>query len=491
MIYRFSCVLFVVLSLLGRVRAYDTFTRPPPAYLGWGSVDEDKFGGASNSGNGNFKLGCNVIVKSSVPFSWRYPGYTSAYSRAAGTYVFKSWDPANGYFGVCAIASWAGLTSASPRVRAAITPPSPYVIEYLIGGVWRTVSVDPPYLAGVVVAYDAGASFTSNQAKQAADVVITLSGGEPVVENPNVAPPDPPLLHEEMGLLLWNKTGSPQDVDINGQKIHLEPGLNNIRYDGPVDASGLPAALPAEMAGSLLTLDDGKKYFQAELVQNTEGGMGWNNPDLRARVLNSGNGSDQGPTILFQTAAQEAAGSGGLITTLPGGPAPSASNTTSLGDSGAVLSNPTQPKPAPGAAGAVTLGGSIPGGSSVASVASSSGGGVSTTAAASDFLSSAPPALSSLDAAKNSLSGSGDSLKSGVTGITDAIKGFGIGKFWSGDSGTLSGGDASWLRWEFEIPHVGTVAPQIPLEWLAFVRSALLWAGRIWFVLGVIRLLMR
>lgn len=86
----------------------------------------------------------------------------------------------------------------------------------------------------------------------------------------------------ELLLMLLNNTGIPRLIKWGTMEMLLSPGSNLIRYDGEVDANGMPLVAPSDFTGVIVTGADGSKTLVANLDEGVEGGVKWGLPPLKA-----------------------------------------------------------------------------------------------------------------------------------------------------------------------------------------------------------------
>jgi len=171
---------------------------------------------------------------------------------------------------------------------------------------------------------------------------------------------DPPLEladRKELMLLLNNETGVPQTIMWGDKPMTLQPGVNAIRYDGPIDSNGMPLVAPSDFQGTYFdgggnispsAVPLGSPYVYGRLgFHSSDEGIAWQSPPPMTTANQAPPGvpwmevispqrSNSGPTVIFH-----AADGSRTITTLPAGGG-GASNTSG---GGAVLSNPLAPAP--------------------------------------------------------------------------------------------------------------------------------------------------
>ncbi len=177
-------------------------------------------------------------------------------------------------------------------------------------------------------------------------ITYTWDGNAFTVQNPN-SPTAP--LRKELMLLLMNNTGLPQLVRWGDRMLTLLPGMNQIRYDGPVDNTGMPTVRPSDFQGTSVTSPAGHTLLAASLEKGIDNSVGWGappkvpptSPTLSPKVDQYEIAVAPTPTTAGTLVIRHASGVISLIG-MPPTAAPTPSNTT--GPS-AVLSNPTAPKP--------------------------------------------------------------------------------------------------------------------------------------------------
>jgi hypothetical protein len=188
-------------------------------------------------------------------------------------------------------------------------------------------------------------------------VQITIgAGGSVTVFSDFAADDSPPSeMREELILALNNTTGFPQKMFWGDKLLNLEPGINQIRYDGAIDQStGMPSVQPFGFTGVRLPSPEigGNDQILGTLSFHPSGeGVYWapapvfvppsfsppaNSPWVE---IVSPATSTSGATVI-----QHAADGSRTITTLPLLAGSSGGSTTTSGG-GAVLSNPLQAPP--------------------------------------------------------------------------------------------------------------------------------------------------
>lgn len=165
--------------------------------------------------------------------------------------------------------------------------------------------------------------------------------------------PPPPPPHDELTLMLNNDTGVPKNIMWGDKMITLQPGINAIRYDGPIDSvTGFPTVGPSDLAGRLVTGPDGRAFFAATLSPSglDSGEVRWSSPPPEPYSLPPAQQNPQAPRVEIIATGNATQGNTVIIhnpdgtrtiTTLPVLQPPFPPQTS--GGSVATLTNPTLP----------------------------------------------------------------------------------------------------------------------------------------------------
>jgi len=214
----------------------------------------------------------------------------------------------------------------------------------------KTASYTLPSFTGTYK-YGSG-SPSPNTWTQVGTISISLPGtaeGEAIVTNPNVvAPPS----SGQVMLRFNNSTGATQTIPWGSGTLTLAPGMNNIRYDGPINADGFPLDVPSDFTGTL-NIADGKSELFANLQfatgTATDGGRMWGPPPVidgpptatsdSYEWINRPTATQPGTLVITRTD-----GTRQIIGYPATGPTPQIG--TSVATAGtSILSNPTSPAP--------------------------------------------------------------------------------------------------------------------------------------------------
>jgi hypothetical protein len=135
-------------------------------------------------------------------------------------------------------------------------------------GVQGSITVDLPSGSSTATRVSGAATGTIQYHEVEAQYVDFGDGTKPPVTGPP---------RRELYLALMNSGLVPVLINWGSKMLELKPGLNVLRYDGPVNpTTGLPSVSPTDFKGTVLDAG-GKSYVVGELVSNGSGGVKWAN----------------------------------------------------------------------------------------------------------------------------------------------------------------------------------------------------------------------
>jgi hypothetical protein len=372
--------------------------------------------------------------------------------------------------------AWTGLSPSSGAVSFTAGPGSPFLVEWSVAndGTADGSAIFPTGPASGSVTYLA--NDTSTHLLDVGAGIINISAtGAISSEDPLAVPEKGDVL-----LLLNNTTGQPQTVTIQGQEVELLPGMNTVRYQGPVDPiTGFPTegGLP-NIPYIGITGQDGVKYAMADYKVNFGSEIGdyynWSGGNTSATVSGT---SVTGAMLTIP-------GQNGQPTTLIGLPPVSPQPMTNTSATTPTISNPnTTPPTSPPSSGTTsgTVSGSgsgtgtSSGGASVAAAGTAGEGGFYNAPGLGDVLGEGQGIANEL---KNTIGGVGDSLK-GKTW-----------KWWNISEAGL-GSDSSWLDTQVVIAGTSFKLVNIDHDWLSWIRQFLVLGIKVTFVFMVIKLFLK
>jgi hypothetical protein len=323
------------------------------------------------------------------------------------------------------------------------------------------------------------------------------------VTDPAPLPPETKDM-KEMFLQLYNGLGEATTLKMGGVDLTLQPGWNTFRYRGATDANGYPTASGIPAGLTVVTGSDGTQYVIGGISPGIEYGdpKWWNYPG--ASVV--GNGVD-GPSLVVPGGYGPGSGPLGSnsyvpLPPLPPRPPPSSEPIVVGQDPPTWFGPPSAPTPSgpiSGGSGGSSSGGSSGGssGSGGASTGGSTGG--ESTGNGNTVGGVTGPGEGEGAGGYYNAPGSGDVVAEGLAigkglqttgeGIVSGLKARNW-KWWSIAEPSI-GQDTSWLDTQVTINGTSFKLINMDRDWLSWLRSLLLWAVKVMFVLAVIRLFMK
>jgi hypothetical protein len=475
------------------------------------------------------KASSTVPLTFSVVNNGIYTAYLDYHSSATGTFKSISCPPGkttvqtvykdtfNSPSSFWRPFSWAGLTAQNPVQATA--PEGVYTVFYKwsTNGPTATVSVTVP-AASASVTYGSGNG--GHPVFFGTAFVANLTAG--VLENIVPVAPPVPKIYGSGVFFINNTTGIEHKGRFGDEDVTLKPGYNAIPFTGEIDSNGFPKAVPANWALTKTTGPDGQVYWSGRISPPIEAGGApvWAGVGGIA-ILPGASGS--GPVIKLPNASNPAlydyvtlpAGmTRGSNNTLPGGMtagSPGLPPGMTGGSAGALpngtLSGGTAylpPNVSPGTTSNVFVGGPTPGGfpgvNGTGVTATTSGpstqgesGGYIPGASMDGMLergvaqgqAAARKITTEFSDAANAVGGrAGAIYGSGTRGLAAGYWGVGAG------AAAVGGADRSWLSVTIPIAQY-SIPLTIPPYWIDLIRSILVWGVKIWFVVAVLKLLMR
>lgn len=299
------------------------------------------------------------------------------------------------------------------------------------------------------------------------------------IQNPNGGPP--PTTCGIRQMLLNNLTSADVKVMMGNQEVTLKPGINQLRYQGGIDADGNPTELGSNFVGKGFTGSDGTKYHYAEYSGWGEF-AGWKAPPPGDYTVTG----DPAQGAMFTRPSNVAGGAVNMVGLKPTRPVTLPTTQRPANQTWPGLANPTTGAPVAVAApstGSTTntiTAGSVGGGTG-------SGGApvVATGQTGEGGFYNAP----GLDDVLGDGDGKAQGLKDAITGKADALKGK-TWKWWNIQESGL-GQDSSWLNTSVVIAGTSHKLIKIDPDFLPWMRSMFLLMVKVSFVFAIIKLVMK
>lgn len=284
-----------------------------------------------------------VVATTSGTLYWTYPGdsYFNSYAFSAGTSSFTvggiNTTDGSATFGQTFTGAAPTTTTTTQTWNAA---QKTLVMQYrwASSGAYATYGLIIP-VATLTATYNSNAP-TYAHFNHAADA-LTLTQGQLVNGQSTIAN------NKMVELVIQNNTGQTVLTKWGNKTLELKPGVNHLRYDGPVDANGIPTVKPSDFIGTYVS-NGTTSAVVATLESNGTGGTKWGPapvvPPNAALPTNGGQvtlNTTDGITYLNNTK------SGGLTTSTVLGSLYSQSGTSQApSGGGAVISDGSTPPPA-------------------------------------------------------------------------------------------------------------------------------------------------
>lgn len=262
-------------------------------------------------------------------------------------------------FNVSTTLTLSGLSSTNTPVNGSGSMPSRTYTYSSIGGPQLGSKTVSAFSFDAAANYSTSTPYVSNHDFPAASFTVNPDGTTTPTIDPfpdsQVPDPDPFPAREEIMLALQNDTGVVQQIMWGDKLLTLQPGMNQIRYDGPINTlSGLPSVTPSDFVGRNIPAGDlgQQRQVMGFLGFHPSGeGVSWKTPPL---FIPKGGTPPASPASWIETITKASSTNGGTIiihapdgsrtiTTFPLSHPPSSASNTSGG--GAVLSNPTTAPP--------------------------------------------------------------------------------------------------------------------------------------------------
>ena len=418
---------------------------------------------------------------------------------------------------------WSGNSAAAVSVTGN-APEKKWTMFYRWAGsttVYNFEAVLPPATLKVTFAASATGTYSSHQ-HTPFNITLTRGLG---FQSVTAAPKN-----IQKGVLFFdNTTGQGVVVPFGTENVLLNPGQNTFPFNGEVDANGMPKAMPPGMLLSRIVSPSGQVAWVGRLSPAAGGGQTWGPSSPNPATYFDGAGSGL-PTIKLPNALTGFSdyvqipaifgGGGSGISTMPGG--------ISLGGSGlpagvtggvngalpnGVISGGTAYLP-PGVSAGTTAGnpvtgvvgdgiGVVGGGTVTYPVVSSGSGGpivkpdaetppVQTPSMAGMEEAGVGKGQQAVKRVSKEVSTTLSQIDTKQAGIVSSNggKGYAASKWTVPGAALFSGNDTSWMS--FSLPIASwNVQISLPTQWFSLIRSVLLWGVKIWFVMAVLKLLMR
>ena len=409
--------------------------------------------------------------------------------------------------------SWTGLSSTNPVVGN--FPASNYSVSYSsrISGFAAGSGVFP-------VSSSAGTSSVTFTSGNQSTTLWLLPVRKVVANigdtNLSLTPSLVPKVYGSGVLFLDNLTGIDQKSAFGSEEITLKPGYNSIPFTGELDPYGFPKAMPSTWALSKTVGPDGQVIWSGRIASGVEGGPPvWTQiqgPEIFAGVSGSGpsikvpNGKD--PALSDYVTLPAGMTKGGF-NTLPGGMtagSPGLPAGVTGGSSGAlpsgVLSGGSVYLPPNVSAGTKAGQGGVTPGQVAGTGTTATTSGASTRGEAGGYIpgasmdgmlekgvadgkAAAEKITTDAKAAMTALGEKGNAiLGAGSAGLAASYLQIGTG------ASAVGGADRSWLNVTIPIAQYN-IPLVVPSHWIDLIRSILVWGVKIWFVVAVLKLLMR